>query len=124
MGDATLEQYQRHLEKFGPRCLLETAAHELTKKELSQLKALIGSTERTQRFHKGKWVYRGQEVRQCATCGLDLPRGASSRMRRHAHCRKRAQRARQAARRPPSAVDAPQTRQTRPKAQRAVARAH
>jgi hypothetical protein len=38
---ATLTEYQRHLEKFGVECLLETAAHDLTTQELGQLKALI-----------------------------------------------------------------------------------
>jgi hypothetical protein len=59
--------------------------------------------ERTQRWHRGRWLHRGQEARQCETCGLDLPRGASSQMRRHGHCRSQAHRARGGASRPASA---------------------
>ncbi len=90
----TLAEYQRHLELWGSECLLETAAHDLDEKELGQLKALIDSTERISRRHGGKWVHRGQEVRTCETCGLDLPKDASSRMKRHKHCAKRAARQR------------------------------
>jgi hypothetical protein len=90
----TLAEYQRHLELYGSEYLLETAAGDLDNKELGQLKALIDSTERTSRRHGGRWVHRGQEVRTCETCGLDLPKDAGSQMKRHRHCAKRAARQR------------------------------
>jgi hypothetical protein len=109
---ASLEQYVKHLERFGSSCLLESAAHDLTEAELGQLKALIKSMERTQRWHGGRWVHRGQEVRRCSECGLDLPRGASSQMRRHARCKDRAKRLRRAARGGASPTDTPHARRT------------
>jgi hypothetical protein len=90
----TLADYQRHLELYGSECLLETAAGDMDEKDLGQLKALIDSTERTSRLHPGQWVHRGQEVRPCEECGLDLPKSASSRTLRHRHCAKKASRQR------------------------------
>jgi hypothetical protein len=100
---------------------VETAAHDLTEEELGQLKALIKSMERTQRWHRGRWAQKGQEVRQCESCDLDLPRDASSQMRRDAHCRKRDHRARQAARRPASPAEGPHVPQTGRKTRKAAA---
>jgi hypothetical protein len=85
----TLAEYQRHLEKFGPECVLETAAGDLDARELGELAALIGSMERTGRYHNGEWVHSGQDVRVCEECGKDLPKTAGPQMRRHPHCRDR-----------------------------------
>jgi hypothetical protein len=106
---STLEQYQRHLEKFGPERLLETAAKELSENELGQLKAMVDSMQRVSRWHKDQWVYRGQETRQCALaeCGLDLPKTASKAMKYHPHCRDRAYRRRRGEKRRANAVGAP-----------------
>jgi hypothetical protein len=91
-----LAAYQRHLERFGPERVLETAAHDLPTTDLAQLKALVVSMERTARFTRGRWHQNAmaQERRQCPECGLDLPSTASSRMVRHRHCAKRATRRR------------------------------
>ena len=94
----TLAEYQRHLELYGSECLLETAAGDLDDRDLGQLKALIDSTERISRRHGARWVHRGQEVRTCETCGLDLPKDAGPQMKRHKHCAKRAARERRKAR--------------------------
>src|SRR5262249_12288025 len=95
---ATLQQYQTHLEKFGPECLLETAATELGRDDLGQLKALVESYERTYRWQPGRgWVHRGQEVRQCEHCGLDLPKNAHKLTRYHGYCRSARERSRKAA---------------------------
>jgi hypothetical protein len=34
-------------------------------------------------------MHHGQEVRVCESCGKDLPRSASRRMKYHAHCARR-----------------------------------
>jgi hypothetical protein len=91
-----LAAYQRHLERFGPERVLETAAHDLATADLAQLKALVESMERPGRFSRGRWHQNAmaQDRRQCPECGLDLPQTASSRMKRHPHCAARARRRR------------------------------
>jgi hypothetical protein len=96
---STLEEYQRHLEKFGPELLLVTAATELPERELGELKALVGSYQRVYRRHKGSWVERRQgPPRECALeeCGLDLSPNAPKNARYHKHCRGKAYRRREA----------------------------
>jgi hypothetical protein len=84
-----LAAYQRHVDLYGPECVLETAASDLGRDDVARLAAYIEHRERVSRFHAGQWVHRGQEVRVCEECRLDLPKGASSRMRRHKHCARR-----------------------------------
>jgi hypothetical protein len=93
----TLVEYQRHLELYGPEHLVETAARgDLTVIELGELKASVESIERVYKFKDGGWESRRTiPARACAGCGLDLPRNASSRMKRHPHCKSRASRGRQ-----------------------------
>jgi len=92
---STLAQYQTHLDKFGPECVLETAATELSEKELGQLKALIDSRQRIQVFKRGRWGDRKErQPRKCRICGLDLPRDAYSNRIQHEHCRRTAYRRR------------------------------
>ena len=85
----TLAEYITHVDRFGSECVLETAAADLSGKELGELAAYIDHRERVSRRHRGEWVHQGQEVRVCEECGKDLPKGASSRMRRHKHCARR-----------------------------------
>jgi hypothetical protein len=93
----TLAEYQRHLELYGPGCLVETAAADLAERELGELRALIDSTERVSRFRNGTWhAHRPEAVRPCVECGLDLPPAARRNMERHAHCKSRAKRRRAA----------------------------
>ena len=95
---ATLTEYQTHLEKFGPEMVLGTAVHDLSEHELGELKALIESKERVNRWKDGRWRERHQRTRVCEECRLELPATASGRMRRHPHCKKRVQRRRTPAR--------------------------
>lgn len=90
----TLTDYQRHADHYGPECVLETAAHDLSEHELGELAAHIKSLERVSTFKRGHWVERRQRFRACEECGRDLPATASSLMRRHSHCKSRAYRAR------------------------------
>jgi hypothetical protein len=87
----TLDEYRRHVALFGPECVLEVAAGDLDRHDLGALKAYIDHRCRVERFRAGQWVHRGQEVRACDVCGLDLPRDASRRMRRHRHCKDKLQ---------------------------------
>jgi hypothetical protein len=86
----TLAEYQRHVEAYGPECMLEAAAGELAERELGKLAVFIDHLERMSVFRHGHWQHHGQEVRVCEECGKDLPRTASRRMRRHPHCRVKA----------------------------------
>jgi hypothetical protein len=86
----TLAEYSRHLERFGPECVLETAADDLSEHELGELAAQIKSLERVSTFKRGHWVERRQHARSCDECGLDLPGNARANMRRHNHCRQKA----------------------------------
>jgi len=86
----TLAEYQRHVELYGSECVLEPAARDLDDRELGELAAFVGHMERVSVFRHGQWVHHGQEVRVCEECGKDLPKTASSRMRRHPHCRVKA----------------------------------
>jgi hypothetical protein len=122
---ATLEQYQRHLEKFGAELLVETAVHDLSTEELGQLKALVDSMERVYRFKAGRWAPKRQVVRQCEHCGLDLPQNAHPKARYHPHCRRTAQSQRYRARgtaqgdkAAPTRVSASETTRRRPAATR------
>jgi hypothetical protein len=90
-----LTDYQRHLDLFGSECVVETACGDLSDRELGELVALVKHKQRVGVFRHGQWVGHGQEIRVCESCGKDLPRGASRRMRRHSHCRERDKRARQ-----------------------------
>ena len=83
-----LESYLRHAELFGPELVLETAAGDLTSRELAQLQAFIESRERTHRWRNGRWEERPERaLRRCAHCGLDLPRAARANQRYHGHCK-------------------------------------
>jgi hypothetical protein len=91
----TLAAYQRHLELYGPECLVATAAADLAGRELGELRALIDSTQRVNRFRNGTWyAHRPEAVRSCVECGLDLPLEAGRNMERHPHCKSRAKRRR------------------------------
>jgi hypothetical protein len=94
MTSATLADYSRHLERFGPECILQTAADDLSEHELGELAAQINSLERVSTFKRGHWVERHQRFRACDECGLDLPSSARANMRRHPHCNSRARRSR------------------------------
>lgn len=84
----TLEQYQTHLDKFGPESLLQSAASDLTEKQLGQLKALMDSRKRMQVFRRGRWVDRkDRKPRACKVCGLDLPVDSRTQRVQHDHCR-------------------------------------
>jgi hypothetical protein len=94
-----LAEYQVHLERFGPECVLETAAGDLPAAELGQLKALVESRERTHLWRTGDWhPLRMEAARLCDECNLELPRNARSNVTRHRRCgdgaRKRAYRER------------------------------
>jgi hypothetical protein len=97
----SVERYLRHLERFGPECLLQTAAgdDDLARKDLIQLKAVVESRERVDVFKRGSWQPRKERApRLCDHCGLELPPGSIRSRRFHEHCRsaryKRAARAR------------------------------
>src|SRR3954465_5886066 len=118
---ATLEQYQKHLEKFGDDCLLETAAHDtLEMFELSHLKSLVEFQNRNFIWNGDKWqpkrgaeadssvdatVLRGMgytPIRKCANpdCNLDIP-AHRPKARYHSNdCAQRAARRRKWARDP------------------------
>ncbi len=90
-----LAAYLRHLQLYGPECIIETAAGDLAAAELGELKATVDSMERVYQFKSGDWEpIRIIPARTCVECGLDLPRNASSRMKRHPHCKSRASRRR------------------------------
>src|SRR5262249_40906936 len=88
---ATFEQYAVHLEKFGPECIVETAAHDLDEKELGELGALIKSKLRTLRLKRisgaVQWIPLRVAARACTVCGRDLPTAYGPRRRRHDQCR-------------------------------------
>jgi hypothetical protein len=88
----TPAQYRRHAELYGPELIVETAAHDLGEDDLAELRSYVKHLERTKRWHRGNWHNRRVTGRPCEECGLDLPQGARSDMRRHAHCRVRASR--------------------------------
>lgn len=86
-----LDEYVRHVELFGPDCVLETAAGDLNRAELGSIKAFIESKQRTHRFRLGRWEEtRSPRPRQCEGCGLDLPIDAKAHRRFHdSACRMR-----------------------------------
>jgi hypothetical protein len=88
----TLAQYRRHAELYGPELIVETAAHDLDEHELAELRDYVRHLQRTKRWDRRRWYDRRPTGRPCDECGLDLPQGARSDMRRHAHCRVRASR--------------------------------
>lgn len=101
-----LTAYVHHAERFGPECVLETAAGDLSRDDLGKLKAFIDSKERTFRWKNGQWVERREGGRrQCEHCGLDLPPGTSIQARYHKHCKGTAKKRRRHAR---NMVGAPQ----------------
>lgn len=93
-----LAEYQRHLDLYGPECVLEAAASDgLSTTDLGALKALIDSRHRVSRYSGGHWQETHvRSARACEECGLDLPRGSNERMRRHPHCKSRVRRRRAA----------------------------
>jgi hypothetical protein len=97
-----IADFIRHVERYGPECVLEVAAENLSDTDVGELRGFIGWKERTQRFKRGQWTERNQQqARACESCGLDLPPGGRSNQRYHRHCRsaesRRRSRARQAA---------------------------
>jgi len=119
---ATLEQYQKHLEKFGDDCLLETAAQDgnLGMFELSHLKSLVEFQNRNFIWTGDKWnAKRGAQadtgadatelksmgytpIRECARpgCKIDVPASRSSRSEYHSDaCKQQAYRERKNAER-------------------------
>ena len=93
-----LSAYIAHAERFGPECVLETAARELDTPDLAQLKGFVDAKERVYRYHGGSWVPKRVQGRVvCDWCQLDLPPGVKKSTKYHAHCRKAAFRARNAA---------------------------
>jgi hypothetical protein len=90
----TPAEYRRHAELYGPELIVETAARDLDERELGELRSYLRHLERTKRWHRGRWHDLRATGRPCEECGLDLPQGARSDMRRHAHCRVRASRQR------------------------------
>src|SRR6476620_10959609 len=98
---ATLEQYQKHLEKFGDDCVLETAVRDkdLARFEISHLKSLVEFQNRNFIWSGDKWLPKrgvsadtGQDarelkdlgytpIRKCARpgCNIDVPATRSSR---------------------------------------------
>jgi len=92
MLTSTPADYRRHADVFGSELVIETAAHDLDEHELRELRAYVRHLERTKRWHHGRWHERPTTGRACEECGLDLPHGARSDMKRHAHCRVRASR--------------------------------
>jgi hypothetical protein len=101
----TLDDYRRHAELFGCEEIIETAAHDLGEQELAELRAYLKHLGATKRFHRGYWHDQCIAARRCGGCGLDLPPGASSRMRFHLHCRERIKRRRQRQRRRSPCLD-------------------
>jgi hypothetical protein len=100
-----LQSYIRHVDLFGPDCVLETAAADgLANSDLTELRGYIAHRERTQFWfvgrdeHQGGWWKdrRGRKPRACEHCGLDLPVDARRNMRFHPHCRSAAARVRAA----------------------------
>jgi hypothetical protein len=92
MLTAALDDYRRHAELYGPELVVETAAYDLDERELAELRSYVLHLERTKRRHRGRWHDMRVTGRPCKECGLDLPQGARSDMKRHAHCRVRASR--------------------------------
>jgi hypothetical protein len=86
----TLADYRRHAELYGPELIIETAAHDLDERDLAELRSYVRHLERTKRWKDGHWRERRHISRPCEECGLDLPQGASTRMRRHPSCASRA----------------------------------
>ena len=102
----TPAEYHRHADLYGSECVLETAVADLSDKEMGELAAFVGHKERVSVYRRGGWQHQGQEVRVCESCGKDLPKGASGRMKYHAHCRERLKKRRQR-KRPPDNPDNP-----------------
>jgi hypothetical protein len=100
-----LEAWKRHVERFGPDLVLESAARELRERELGELKAFIESKQRSHYWQAGRaggpdshWRERREKATTCDHCGLDLPVGSGARRRFHSHCRVAAYRASRATR--------------------------
>jgi hypothetical protein len=104
---ADLAAYIEHATKYGPECIIETAASHLDDRDLGQLKAWFESRQRSYYWQVGraggpdsKWVLKREKPKACEYCGKDLPPGMSSRARYHSHCQQAAAKRRQRARRP------------------------
>jgi hypothetical protein len=94
MNCPTLDHYRRHADLYGTELIVQTA--DLDEKDLGELRSYCRHLERTKRWSRTGWVERAIVRATCEECGLDLPANASSRMRRHAHCRVKACRTRKA----------------------------
>lgn len=92
-----LDAYRKHAEAFGPECVIETAAHDLTDADLGELVAFIDSKQRAFRWKGDRWQERRQPVRTCEFCHRELPPTASPRVRYHRYCRSTAKKRRQRA---------------------------
>jgi hypothetical protein len=97
-----LDQYLRHLERYGPECIMDTAARdpEMAREDLGVLKGQLDFWARTHRWKAGRWEPRRTDatIRSCEHCKRDIPRQRGSRARFCSDaCRNRARRARSGA---------------------------
>lgn len=95
----SLAEYIRHLELFGPECIIETAARDLSSAELAELQGMVDFQTRNHVWRRGSWIPRRTVVRSCVGCGCEIPRTRSSRASYHSDsCRRRFEKARERSR--------------------------